>query len=135
METDIDQMKIATLQQRAKAFDSPVLRNNTYPVNPKFFWVTQTCDLIHPTKMKTQHLFNALKMIWNNTMPEKYRIYPMRQWGGVQKWPRGYKKESIENLLAELMNRPDRTKGMDEALMTMAEHLRKVGAKLLEDLK
>lgn len=120
---------IATLQKateaEAEAFDSIAIKQ--YPVATNFFWITHTCDRLHPTEMATSHLFNALKMIWNNSVPERMKIPPVREWGGIPKMDRAYRKAAVANLFNELMNRPDRTRGMEQALRTMAKHVAEKG--------
>jgi hypothetical protein len=124
--------KVATLQQsKSELWDHAGVRESRYPVDPNFYWLTQTCDIIHPTAMNTPHLFNALKMIWNNVCPKQFRILPFREWGGIPQWDTEVRRKAIRNLLNELMNRNDRTQGMNDALNLMMHHLQKWGEKLL----
>jgi len=123
----------ASDQHRADAFDQ--LRNNKYPVDPNFRWVCMDTRVLTAGEMKTSHLFNALKMIWNHNVPEECMIQPHTEYRGARNWPKGHRKFAITNLYNELMNRVDRTVGMNTALATMQEHLRKWGDKMLEDKK
>lgn len=127
--TQHTERRVATLQSKEQAWAT--LRNNKLPVNPNFYWIQHDCTPIHPTKMRTFHLFASLKMIWNNMVPEHMRIQPYRKWGGIPQMDRGYRRQAVANLFNELMNRPDRTPGMEEAMREMAKHVAKVGAKLL----
>jgi hypothetical protein len=118
-----DNKQVATLQQKEQAWE--LVGKRRHEVDSRFFWVTQTCDLIHPTQMHTSHLFNALKMMWNNSVQEQYQIVPYRKWGGIPQMEKHYKRKAIANLFAELMNRDDRTEGMNEALRKIAEYVTK----------
>jgi|SRR6516164_9488523 hypothetical protein len=120
---------LINLLRKELAFDRV---GREYYVDPRFYWITHTCDRLHPTEMATSHLFNALKMMWNNSVPEQYRIQPYRKWGGIPQMQTNYKRQAIKNLLAELMNRPDRTKGMDNALQQMYNYMKKFPDMLLE---
>jgi hypothetical protein len=127
---------VATLQRvdqkakksREEAFNT--LRNNKYPIDPNFRWVCQDTRQMAVTEMSTFHLFNALKMIWNHTVPERYWILPRNPYN-LRGMHRTYRQRAISNLFCELMNRADRTQGMDDALRQMAAHMGEAGGKKL----
>lgn len=104
--------------------------NKKYKIDPDFYWITQTGDVMRPADMSTPHLFNALKMIWNNTVPKEFILQPFRKWGGIPQWKKEHKRKAVANLFLELMNRPDRTKGMNDILAAMASHSLKLFKKL-----
>jgi hypothetical protein len=41
---------------------------------PGWAWREHSGKLTRPSAMRTGHLFNTLKMIWNNRMPEQCRV-------------------------------------------------------------
>lgn len=110
-------MKVATLQSREAAWDSI----QPLSVDSSFFWIQHNGEKIHPTEMKTTHLFNALKVVWNNSVSEEYQIDTARPWLPV--WSKTYCRKAIANLFSELMNRIDRTELMNESLKQIAEYL------------
>lgn len=75
-------------------------------------------------------------MIWNHTVPEECIIMPYRKWGGAPTWHPNPKRNkelqlhAVTNLFLELMNRPDRTKGMNDGLQAMSEMMLKLYKKL-----
>lgn len=95
-------MKVATLQSEKELWEIA-----SFPVNPNFFWETSGGVLIHPTKMRTFHIFNALEILWNRKQFWSTHIKVTRS-------------EAIANLFNELMNRPDRTEFMEQKLRKIA---------------
>ncbi|KVZ62224.1 hypothetical protein [Burkholderia ubonensis] len=43
-------------------------------VDTTFRWRDRHGDKHDPAKMETRHVFNTLKMIWNNTVPAYYHV-------------------------------------------------------------
>lgn len=127
--------KVATLQSptdEEAAWDAiGPGRIDLYPVDPNFRWTTMDCQTLKAQEMRTFHVFNSLKMMWNNLVPMQCRVGNFTEYKAIPKIPRAHRRYAIANLFNELMNRTDRTKGMDEALKTMAEHMHKYGQKIL----
>lgn len=109
--------KVATLQKE-QAWD----RARQYPVDSNFRWVCMDTRIMRPCEMKTSHLFNAVKMIWNHKVPAAWRIQPYTEYKGVTRWGKRETTWAVTNLMNELMNRSDLTEGMIDALKKMAEH-------------
>lgn len=127
--------EVATLQQdKTEAKRQAWAALNKYPVDPRFRWVTMDCQVLKAQEMRTSHLFNALKMIWNNSVDTQWIIQPYTEYTGVRKWKPEQRRFAVVNIFNELMNRPDRSKGMDDALRKMAEWAAKHGdiSKLLK---
>jgi hypothetical protein len=97
-------------------------------VRRPFKWVTHKGDLVDPADMATPHLFYALRMIFNHSVPEEYQTPPLSEtekvrginrYGDVPSWPDSYKKAAVKALAAELNER--NPKGL---LPGMADQLR-----------
>jgi hypothetical protein len=114
--------QVATLQSKEQAWD----KARPYPVDPNFRWVCMDTRVMRPCEMQTSHLFNSIKMIWNNTCLPEHRIQPYTEYKGVRQWHKSLARQAIINLFGELMNRSDRTKGMEDAINQMAKHFQKV---------
>ena len=119
--------KIATLLKKEDAWD----RTRAFPVDPNFRWVCMDTRVMRPCEMATSHLFNSIKMIWNNKVPIAWRIQPFTEYKGVKKWGTKETKYAVLNLMNELANRSDLTPGMISALQKMWSHFPEF--KLLKD--
>jgi len=60
---------------------------------------------ICPNSMPTGHIFNVVKMIWNNKMPRSHRDSYYNPYTFGNKYPDKYLKEAIQVLSKELMRR------------------------------
>lgn len=114
--------EIATLQSKENAWS----KTRPYEVDEGFRWLTMDCRLLRPCEMATSHLFNSVKMMWNHMLPKQFQILPFTEYKGVYQWTKGETRIAIKNLLHELMNRSDRTEGMNDALRRMMQHLSQV---------
>lgn len=64
--------------------------------NSNWLWKTKTHEWLDPKEMSTAHLYNTVKMIWNHSVEEKYRIVPYTKYvfGGT------YTKQYMNNAIA-----------------------------------
>ena len=99
-----------------------------YPVNPNFRWVTQDGTIMRPRDMHTSHLYNALRMIWNHSVPRAFAVLPFNHQYKIN-IPRPERRLAIANLFSELMNRNDLTEGMKNGLRKMAEYVNMMAMK------
>lgn len=98
-------------------------------VVPGWRWRTAREGQLPPAEMETSHLFNTLRMIWNNHMPASMRVGAVRLFRFCpQRHPRHYLGEAILQIGRELMRRPDITPGMRVQLEQMARHLNRTAA-------
>lgn len=93
---------------------------------PGWRWHTAREGLLPPAEMETRHLFNTLRMIWNNFMPPSMRVGAVRLYRfDPRTHPRRYLGEAILQIGRELFTRPDITPGMQIQLEQMAAFLRR----------
>lgn len=43
-------------------------------------WVTQDRQILEISEMDTRHIFHCVRMLWNHTVPIKYRLLPYRRY-------------------------------------------------------
>jgi len=67
-------------------------------------WKTQDGKRIPYSKMRTSHLFYALRMIWNHTAPPEMHIEGGR-YDGPESWPIESRRRKVQALVAELSRR------------------------------
>ncbi len=60
-----------------------------------------------PESMETRHLFYTLRMIWNHSMPEVWRIQPFRLYRFQPFYTEEYMRSAITAIGKELLSRPD----------------------------
>lgn len=80
-------------------------------------------EAVRPSDMRTSHLFNVVKMIWNNKMPPEWRVGSVKLYRFGPSHSDEYLKTSICHIMAELMQRSDLTREQVEMLRVMHEHL------------
>ena len=74
-------------------------------VQTKFKWRTAQGEYLLIEHVGTQHLFNILKMIWNNFMPSEARIYPLKLYNFNSYYSDEYMRQAIKEIIPELMRR------------------------------
>lgn len=80
-------------------------------------------EAVRPSEMRTSHLFNVVKMIWNNKMPAHMRVGSVKLYRFGASHSDEYLKTSICHLMAELMQRNDLTFDQVSMLQEMHSHL------------
>lgn len=81
-------------------------------------WRTQGGERIPYSKMRTAHLFYALRMIWNHTAPPEFQIEGGR-YDGPESWPVEVRRRKVQALVAELSRRKPLPAWMVEQLKQM----------------
>ena len=74
---------------------------------PVFRWTTHDGKEFRPRDMATTHLFNSIKMLYNNTVPPAFRVGEFRRWADVATWDPEYLQEALKQLTAEFESRGD----------------------------
>lgn len=70
-------------------------------------WVTHKGETLELNKMSTMHLFYAVRMIWNHSVPDyaqfdKFDNKSMKGYPDVNKWPLTYRRKAWHAMIAEL---------------------------------
>lgn len=84
------------------------------------FWVTQDREVIRIPDMNTHHIFFAIRMIFNHTVPKEHATGPHRRYN-LQNHGAQIRRFVLIAMLQELIRRPDRPKWMDDELGHMAD--------------
>lgn len=97
-----------------------------------FRWIMQTGESIQVHKMKTSHVFNSLRMIYNNTCPRgmETRLVFKRY---VLNRPASYWKQAVKSLVKELVTRKDLTPSQLSELSVMSLNLRLYYSKFIPE--
>ncbi|MBF3800110.1 hypothetical protein ISG21_00480 [Burkholderia pseudomallei] len=75
-------------------------------IDVTFRWRDRHGDRHDPAKMETRHVFNTLKMIWNNTVPSYYRVgHNVRLYSFGPSYTREYMIKAVYHLGHELSKR------------------------------
>ena len=74
-------------------------------VTKTFLWRTRNKEMLHPSVMETNHIFFTIRMIWNHSAPEQYRIEPYQRYDFGSFYTNEYIKEAIPILATELCKR------------------------------
>jgi hypothetical protein len=109
--------------EKAKRFNHNPLSDLPPMLDPEFRWVTMELDIVTTRQMNTWHLFNCLKMIWNNTVPKHCHVLPYKAYSGIDKWPKESRQHAVTCLFHELCLRPDITENMKRVLREMFSHM------------
>jgi hypothetical protein len=72
-----------------------------------FDWCSQDGTLYDLQEMATPHLFYALRMVWNHSVPRVWRVGNYKEYPDVPNWHPNYRKAAIEALANELAQRDD----------------------------
>lgn len=88
-----------------------------------FVWRQTGGDFIAPADMRTGHLFNTLKMIWNNSAPFEMRLHPIRLYHFCGYYTVDYMTQAVKALVAELAVR-DLTGHQANQLLCIRQHLK-----------
>lgn len=71
----------------------------------QFRWRMQNGDYVRPHVMETRHLFFTLRMIWNHSVPDKYRLKPYKKYQFRDFYTAGYMQLAIMSVSLELSKR------------------------------
>lgn len=73
----------------------------------EFMWRDQRNNLHPVSSMHTRHLCSTLKMIWNHTVPELYKLRPFKRYSFSTFYTREYMIEAVRTMMEELAKRDD----------------------------
>lgn len=90
-------------------------------VSKPFEWRDKQGNFHKVTEMNTSYLFNTLKMIWNNVVPEDQRIMPCYLYNFGPNYTLEYMIEAIQAIVIELWARSDLNTFQLTALAKMAQ--------------
>ena len=77
------------------------------PGGGKFYWYTHDGEVLEPQDMATPHIFYALRMVWNHSVPRVWRVGNYKEYADVPRWSGSYRKAAITELANELAQRDD----------------------------
>src|SRR5882724_4752822 len=84
-----------------------VLDRNFGPGGGRFVWYTHTGEAMDPADMATPHVFYALRMVWNHSVPRVMKVGDGPNYPDVRLWCDAYKQAAITTLANELAQRDD----------------------------
>jgi len=77
------------------------------PGGGRFVWYTHTGEAMDPEDMATPHVFYALRMVWNHSVPRVMKVGDGPNYPDVRRWCESYRKAAINTLASELSQRDD----------------------------
>jgi len=102
---------------------------STKLANP-FLWTMNGGGKIPVTAMQTSHLFYAVRMIFNHTVPEMYKIHGCVEWNRASRTfkDKRYAREAVEAMLIQLATRPD----IPDDFLEQLEYMRQISQQVLQ---
>lgn len=76
-------------------------------VKPPFKWRTGGGVFIAPADMETRHLYFTVRMIWNHTVPEQFKLRPFNEYIFPPIYTTEFMAEALKHMLCELAVRKD----------------------------
>lgn len=70
-------------------------------------WCNQEGDVVPICKMDSRHLYNSIRMVFNNTAPEEFRIPGGNSYADIKTWSKNHCYKIIQTMIAELETRID----------------------------
>ena len=92
---------------------------------PCFLWKDRHNQYHNPRTMYTRHLYFTLCMIWNHSVPYKYRTYDFIQYEFGPFYTTEYMAKAVINIAYELAQRNDLTPQWKDTLTRMVEIVQK----------
>lgn len=83
------------------------LWGGTNALSVPFHWRTAAHVYSKPSEMTTSHLFFVIRMIWNNSAPERMRVGKVKLYRFPPFYTPSYMRQAVDNLSAELRTRQD----------------------------
>ncbi|SRR6266436_4093582 len=100
----------------------------TQPENQSFIWSTADGDNFYVHSMATEHLFHALRMLFNHTVPPAFRVGKFIRRAGVSRWPATYREQAMRKIAEEIAQRNDRDIWIEDELDDMLLNARAIVA-------
>lgn len=96
-------------------------------VDTRFLWRQSGGQKIAPKDMATDHLFNTLKMIWNNSSPVSLRLAPVKLYSFDKTiYTLDYMTRAVQAMCWELNGR-ELNQYQTESLQFMAQKMARIG--------
>lgn len=89
----------------------------------EFMWKDRHNVFHAPFQMETSYLYNTIRMIWNHSMPEEFKLTPYRIYSFGPFYTPEYMRQAVRAFLNELTTRTDITFRMNRELRYMGEVL------------
>jgi hypothetical protein len=70
-----------------------------------YIWETEKGESLYVSEMNTTHLFNAFRMLWNNTLPSDRQVGKYVHHPEVDDWSQRRVAKSLQALAVELLQR------------------------------
>lgn len=77
------------------------------PGGGRFVWYTHTNEAMDVEDMATPHVFYALRMVWNHSVPQVLKVGDGPNYPDVRRWCETYRRAAIDTLANELSQRED----------------------------
>ncbi len=95
-----------------------------------FTWYTHSGEALPPEDMATPHLFYALRMVWNHSVPTMLKVGDGPAYPDVPRWSADYRRDAINALSYELAQRDGDELAVDQR-MELFEMIQKTVSILL----
>jgi len=92
-----------TKQDNIKIIDELVRQTDV----SSFMWRDKYGAYHNPGRMRTSYLFFVLRMIWNHVVPDKYKLFPYKQYSFSSHYTVEYMANAVKYIYKELMKRND----------------------------
>lgn len=90
----------------------------------KFEWKDKSDNFYKVEEMETRHLFFTVRMLWNHSVPDDFKLYPYKQYSFSAFYSKDYVREAIRCMLHELSTRNNIMPKWENDLDYMARVLR-----------
>jgi hypothetical protein len=76
-------------------------------IHKKAYWCTAAGQILPLKDMDSRHLFNSIRMVFNNIAPEELQIPGGGRYPDIKDWPKETKYETIRDMITELETREE----------------------------
>jgi len=83
-----------------------LINKTEQPVLAPFEWLQSGGrGFLRVDHMATSHLFNVLRMVWNHSAPEEFKLHPFKRYNFGSHYTANYMAEAVRAMIAELGTR------------------------------
>lgn len=100
----------------------------TKEITEGFRWQTMEGEILTLDQMETTHVFNSLKMIYNNTCPPEFRVGRFIEYRDIAFRPAKERRKCVLVFIAELSRRDDIPAWAMNLLIQMRDNMGKWGS-------